>query len=348
MILLLLPAGAALLRACRANTRTWSAIRLRRFRERQSQGPLAPQRRPALARLRDRTSLDSSTAYLWTLARDSHGNLYAGGGPGAKLFRMNPNGGGEQDRRFRCAGDPRHRDRFERSRVCRHLARRQGLSDRIRRHGKSEVFYDPKQKYIWAMALRPERRPVHRYGRPGRDPSRHARTAKARSFSRAKRPMRARWRSIAKGNLIVGHRTWRPGLRIASQGRRIRALPDAQARSDRARHRSEDEIYAAAVGSKTASLPIAPLHPHAARGQRVLPGSSRCRVAAPAAAPVVAPLNIPGGSDVYLISPQRSPERLWTGAQDVAYSLALDSDGHLLIGSGNKGICTASKRARFI
>src|SRR5438552_14190165 len=28
---------------------------------------------------------DSSSAYLWTLARDSKGNLYTGGGPGAKL-----------------------------------------------------------------------------------------------------------------------------------------------------------------------------------------------------------------------------------------------------------------------
>jgi hypothetical protein len=29
---------------------------------------------------------DSPSAYLWTLARDSKGNLYTGGGPGAKLF----------------------------------------------------------------------------------------------------------------------------------------------------------------------------------------------------------------------------------------------------------------------
>src|SRR6266568_5150214 len=35
---------------------------------------------------------DSSSAYLWTLARDSKGNLYTGGGPGAKLFRISPAG----------------------------------------------------------------------------------------------------------------------------------------------------------------------------------------------------------------------------------------------------------------
>src|SRR5262252_1673776 len=35
---------------------------------------------------------DSSSAYLWTLARDSKGNLYTGGGPGAKLYRISPSG----------------------------------------------------------------------------------------------------------------------------------------------------------------------------------------------------------------------------------------------------------------
>ena len=35
---------------------------------------------------------DASTAYLWALARDSKGNLYTGGGPGAKLFVIAPNG----------------------------------------------------------------------------------------------------------------------------------------------------------------------------------------------------------------------------------------------------------------
>ena len=33
----------------------------------------------------------------------------------------------------------------------------------------------------------------------------------------------------------------------------------------------------------------------------------------------------------------RLPEKLWTGAQDLVYALALDANGHLLIGSGNKG-----------
>src|SRR5579885_770063 len=33
---------------------------------------------------------DASSAYLWALARDSHGDLYAAGGPGATLYRISP------------------------------------------------------------------------------------------------------------------------------------------------------------------------------------------------------------------------------------------------------------------
>src|SRR5579872_2512774 len=43
---------------------------------------------------------DSSTAYLWTMAQDSHGDLYTAGGPGAKLFRIAPGGKGEKIAEF--------------------------------------------------------------------------------------------------------------------------------------------------------------------------------------------------------------------------------------------------------
>ena len=38
---------------------------------------------------------DSATAYLWSLAQDSRGNLYTAGGPGAKLFRVPAGGKGD-------------------------------------------------------------------------------------------------------------------------------------------------------------------------------------------------------------------------------------------------------------
>ncbi|MDE3197219.1 MAG: hypothetical protein KGN84_12795, partial [Acidobacteriota bacterium] len=43
---------------------------------------------------------DSSTPYLWALARDSKGNLYTAGGPGASVFRIPPGGKPEQVAQF--------------------------------------------------------------------------------------------------------------------------------------------------------------------------------------------------------------------------------------------------------
>ena len=42
-----------------------------------------------------RELFDTSSAYLWALAQDSKGNLYAGGGTGAKLYRIPPGGAGK-------------------------------------------------------------------------------------------------------------------------------------------------------------------------------------------------------------------------------------------------------------
>src|ERR1044071_3659 len=44
---------------------------------------------------KSRELFDTGTAYLWALAHDSKGNLYAGGGTTAKLFRIPPDGKGK-------------------------------------------------------------------------------------------------------------------------------------------------------------------------------------------------------------------------------------------------------------
>src|SRR5689334_17253314 len=44
---------------------------------------------------KSRELFDTATAYLWALAQDSKGNLYAGGGATAKLFRIPADGKGK-------------------------------------------------------------------------------------------------------------------------------------------------------------------------------------------------------------------------------------------------------------
>ena len=94
---------------------------------------------------------DTSATYLWALARDAQGNLYAGGGPGAKIYLVEAKGGHkvlaeldglsvqalavDQANRLYAATSP------------------DGRVYRLSAGGKPEVFYDPKAKYIWAMAF---------------------------------------------------------------------------------------------------------------------------------------------------------------------------------------------------
>ena len=63
---------------------------------------------------------------------------------------------------------------------------------------------------------------------------------------------------------------------------------------------------------------------------------------ASAAAPAVSNFSGPGvsasgGSEIYKISPDGSPTRLWTSHDDIVYALAFDPQGRLLAGTGNRG-----------
>src|SRR5580658_6527081 len=100
---------------------------------------------------RSRELMDTSSAYLWALAQDSKGNLYAGGGPGAKLFRIPPDGKGKMLADLDALGiqalavDSRDRVYAATS--------PDGKVYRISGNAKPEIFYDPKAKYIWSLAF---------------------------------------------------------------------------------------------------------------------------------------------------------------------------------------------------
>src|SRR4029077_20549487 len=44
-----------------------------------------------------------------------------------------------------------------------------------------------------------------------------------------------------------------------------------------------------------------------------------------------------GGSEIYRIAPDGSPDRIWTSRDDLVYALAFDRHGRLLAGTGNRG-----------
>src|ERR1700684_1212444 len=98
---------------------------------------------------------DASTPFLSAVARDSKGNIYTGGGglgaTKAKLFAVDPKGTvktlAELDG---IAIQAIAIDAMDRVYAA---TSPDGKVFRVSAAGNTEVFYDPKSKYIWAMAF---------------------------------------------------------------------------------------------------------------------------------------------------------------------------------------------------
>ena len=288
---------------------------------------------------RMRELFDTSSPYLWSLAQDSKGNLYAGGGTNAKLYRIPPDGKGkvvaEPDglEIHAIAVDAKDRVYFATS--------PDGKVYRLAGNGKPEVFYDPKAKYIWGLAFNSkgdlfvatgDQGEIHRVSPDG----------KGKVFFQCDEAHARSMVIDASDNLIVGTDPGGVVLRIspAGEGFVLYQMPKKEVTALAVGR--DGVVYAAGVGTKGAG-PAAP-------GPTTPAAPQPAPVSAPGAAVVVArpatvapppaslgPPGVPGGSEVYRIDPNAGPRRVWTHAQDVVYALALDSSGRLVVGAGNRG-----------
>ena len=99
--------------------------------------------------------LDPSVTFLWALARDSKGNLYAGGGglggSKAKLLAVDPTG--KTKTLVELDGMTIQAIAIDRQDRVYAATSPDGKIYRVDSSGKAQVFYDPQAKYIWAMAF---------------------------------------------------------------------------------------------------------------------------------------------------------------------------------------------------
>jgi hypothetical protein len=280
---------------------------------------------------------DSPSAYLWTLARDSKGNLYTGGGPGAKLFRISPSGEKKTLAEFQAieihAIAVDNKDRVFVGTAP------DGKVYKVAADGKFEVFYDPKAKYIWALAFDGKGDLFVATGDAG-EIHRVTPDGKGSVFFKSEETHVRSLTLDGQGNLIAGTEPNGLVLRISPAGdgfvlyemgkREITAVAVAK----------DGSVYAAGVGTKQASTPAAPVpSPLPAPA----PSAPSANVSAPhVPTPPPASLGsggatISGGSDLYRIHADGYPERVWSDTHDIVYSIDFDGSGRALIGTGNKG-----------
>ena len=208
----------------------------------------------------------------------------------------------------------------------------------------SSVFFEPKTKYIWALALDRDGRLYVATGDHG-EIFRVERNGTSSTFFKSDE---AHIRAIAfdqKGNLIAGSDGSGLVYRIAPTGEAFVLYSAPKKEITALAVDAQGNIYAAGAGDKRqqptpsvgATAPVVATPPVGlGTGQPINIQLGPQTVTAP-----IGGFPLPGlgatGSEVYRIAPDGSPRRIWSSREDLVYSLAFDRDGTLLAGTGNKG-----------
>ncbi len=289
---------------------------------------------------------DPSVTFLWAVALDSQGRIYAGGGglggTKAGLFQIDPSG--KAKTLAELDGMAIQAIAIDRQDRIYAATSPDGKVYRVDPSGKVESFYDPHQKYVWALAFSKsgdlfvatgDHGEIHRVT-PNGAGSVFFKTEETHARSLA---------FDSSGNLIVGTEPSGLIMRVtpAGQGFVLYQAPKREITSIAVA--SDGTIYAAGVGSKQASLPVlTPPTPVPSQSSAPQAGTGLTLSVAPAhpssgPAPGFAPPSsaITGGSEIYRIQSDGYPRKIWSNARDVVYALALDPHGKLLLGTGNQG-----------
>jgi hypothetical protein len=286
---------------------------------------------------------DTNLPYLWALARDSQGNLYAGGGPGAKLYRI-PSGsnGGKGKMVAELDGLAIQALAIDSTDRVYAATSPDGKVYRIARNGKPEVFYDPKTKYIWALVFdgrgnlyvaTGDSGQIHRVTPDGKGAVWYA-------------GGEAHVRSLAvdrAGNILAGTDPGGLVIRVSPSGQGFVLYQMAKPEVTALAVAADGAIYAAGAGTRPATaLPAPTIQPSVAAPPASASGgpggaAGPARVATVPTAPMSPAANVSGGSDVYRIEGDGSPTRLWSNPQEVVYAMAFDGAGRAILGTGNHG-----------
>jgi len=287
---------------------------------------------------------DASASYLWAAAEDSKGNLYAAGSANdgkVAIHIVDPAGKGRvftelaglavyalavdsQDRLY-AATSP------------------DGKIYRVAPGASPETFYDPKAKYIWALAFLPGGDLLAATGDKGQLHRVNPNGAGTVLFTADD----ANIRSLAAGRdgvIFAGTEPSGQILRISTAGEGFVVYQSPKREITALALDAHGSLYAAAVGNKQAGSPApAPAPPPApppspvqsAAGGAISIGT---RASVPPAQP---PLSMgptaAGGSEVIRVEADGYPRKVWSSSSELAYTIAFDRDGRLLIGTGNKG-----------
>ncbi len=376
---------------CAQSTRTWEQNNYDDFEKGTPHG-VAISSDGALTLAPTFTSLFTSpSTYLWDIASDAQGNVYAAAGSPARVYKLTTDGKAHiifapQELQVQALvvdssgaiyaatspdgkvyklvhGGPAPGKTPEGSHTTAEVAAAQEGAKPGEKAGPSvdvdpsytaSVFFDPKTKYIWALALDREGRLYIGTGDRG-EIFRVDRSGNGSLFFKSDEAQIRALDFDNSGNLIAG--TDGSGLiyRITAGGEGFVLYSAPKKEITALAVDPQGNIYAAGVGEKRGAAPstsapagsvgVVVTVPSAPSGQSSAGAASTGAPAIPAIVPGIANL---GGSEVYRLSPDGSPTTIWSSRDDLVYALAFDAEGRLLAGTGNRGRIYALLSKQYI
>ena len=296
---------------------------------------------------------EAPSSYLWALAADSRGNLYTGGGPGATVHRITPEG--EAGVFFEASAVEIHALAVDGDDNVYAATSPDASVYKIDPEGNASLFFNPGVNYIWGMVFDAQGNLFVATG----DQGRVYRVTPEGEGSVYFDTEETHVRSVlldANGDLIIGTDPSGLILRVAAaEGGAPRGfvLYQSSKKEITALALGPDQsIYAAGAGTRTAPAPAAGSAPPPPAQVQVntamLPGvpqppenqqeASQQQARQPQTPPPSAfATRITGGSEIYQIAPGGDPTVIWDSPRDIVYALALDQQGRLLAGTGDRG-----------
>jgi hypothetical protein len=307
------------------------------------------------------------STYVWSIAGDTQGNIYAAAGSPARVYRVTPSGQtsiifqpqelqvqalvvdsagaiyaatSPDGKVYKIVHGATTAAAAKAEPGENNAAAQPPAKLPVDPSYSAAVFFDPKTKYIWDLAEDAQGRLYVATG----DQGQIFRVEKSGEHSLFFKSDEAHIRVISldpQGNLIAGSDGSGLVYRISPAGDAFVLYSAPKKEITALAIDKAGNIYAAGVGEKrggtapgagttaSGSTPIITVTTGAAAG-------GIQNVAAPVSIPLPA-FGATGGSEIYQIAPDGSPRRIWSSRDDLVYSLAFDQRGQLLAGTGNKG-----------
>ncbi len=300
------------------------------------------------------------SAYIWKIAADPQGNLYAAAGGPARVYRVTPTGQsstifethelqvqalavGKNGVIYAATNPDGKIYKIEPSEAA---GKDSGGGKTPAGSWSSSVYFDPGTKYIWDLALDAAGNLYVATGDRGEIFRVTPKGEHSTFFTSDEAHIRV-LAFDAKGNLIAGSDGSGLVYRIAPDGKAFVLYSAPKKEITALALDSAGNIYAAGVGEKRAPASAQPLMitPAPAPTTQHLEGA-QAAITITGVSPVgpMMMTNFPapgvgatGGSEIYRIAPDGSPDRIWTSKDDLVYALAFDQHGRLLAGTGNRG-----------